>query len=50
MPLLDLEISAQERYFLQKEGKIKLLISKTPFQKIEKKRKVFDVAGRKWER
>lgn len=26
-----------------------LLMSKTPFREIEKKRKVFDVAGRKWD-
>ncbi|MHB8100647.1 MAG: hypothetical protein ACYDEF_00320 [Methanosarcina sp.] len=41
---------AHARYSFQKEGKKKVLRSKTPFRKIEKKGKVFDIASRKWER
>jgi hypothetical protein len=41
---------AHARYSFQKEGKKKDLRSKTPFRKIEKKGKVFDIASRKWER
>lgn len=41
---------AHARYSFQKEGKKKVLRSKTPFTKIEKKGKVFDIASRKWER